>query len=177
VAELRDLAPQAGLTLPVEAGACRLSALPAGPIVAIAPYPGRRGDVAARMGGFPDPGQVLDLPAGRLVWAGRESAFLFGTAPDLAGVAAQTEQSDGWCGLRLEGADAAEVLARLVAVDLAPLAVPSAARAQLNHMPLLLVRGGDSLWDLWSYRSMAGTMVHELGAAMAGLAARRGLTA
>lgn len=175
VAELREQAPFAGLDLPVTAGTCRLSALPPGPITAIAPYPGQTRAVAERLGGFPAPGGLLDTPAGPLAWAGRETAFLFGPAPDLSGLAAVTDQSDGWAGLRLEGEDAPHVLARLVALDLDALDAPAATRAQLNHMPLLLIHPRTGLWELWSYRSMAGTMRHELAEAMTRLAARRAL--
>lgn len=163
----------AGFDLPLTLGTCRLSSMAPGPIASVAPYPGQAGALAARLGGFPGPGQVLAAPAGRLAWAGRETAFLFGTPPDLAGLAAVTDQSDGWAGLRLEGADAAEVLARLIPVDLAPLAAPAALRSLLNHMPLLLIHPAAEVWDLYSFRSMAGTMLHELEAAMRGVAARR----
>jgi sarcosine oxidase subunit gamma len=173
VAELRETAPFAGLHLPLTLGAVTAAALPMAQVHAVAPYPGRAADVAGRLGGFPAPGQVLDTPAGRLVWAGREAAFLWGTAPDLAGLAAVTDQSDGWAGLRLEGADAAEVLARLVPVDLATLGPPAAIRSQLNHLPLLLIHPAAEVFELWSYRSMAGTLVHEGEGAMRGLAARR----
>lgn len=172
MAEWRELAPHAGLGLPVEVGGCRLAALPVGPITAVAPFPGQAGAVADRLGGFPAPGEVLDISAGRLVWAGREMAFLFGTAPDLPGLAASTDQSDGWGGLRLTGEGAAEVLARLVPIDLQPMAPPSSVRTLLNHMPLLLIRAGEEDWQLWSYRSMAGTMVEELSEAMRNVAAR-----
>lgn len=163
----------AGLHLPLTLGTCRLSAIAPGPITSIAPYPGQAAAVAAHLGGFPAPGQVIQTQAGRLAWAGRETGFLFGAAPDLAGLAAVTDQSDGWAGLRLEGADAAQVLARLVPVDLAPLAPPAALRSLLNHLPLLLIHPAPETWDIYSFRSMAGTMLHELEGAMRSVAARR----
>ena len=175
---MADLTPTpafAGLTLPVRHGGCTLSALPLGPLTAIAPYPGQAAAVAARLGGFPEPGQVIATPAGRLAWAGRAAAFLFGSAPDLGGLAAVTDQSDGWAGLRLEGFDGLAVLSRLVPVDLATLQPPASLRSQLNHLPLLLIHAGPAVWELWSYRSMAGTLHHELVQAMAGVAARRAL--
>ena len=176
MAEWRELAPHAGLGLPVKAGGCRLSALAMGPITSVAPFPGQAGAVAERLGGFPAPGEVLEAAAGQLVWAGRETAYLFGAAPDLEGLAAVTDQSDGWGGLRLTGADAAEVLARLVPIDLLAMAVPSSARTLLNHMPLLIIRVGAAEWHLWSYRAMAGTMLQELTEAMRGVAARAALS-
>lgn len=173
MAELTETPPFTGQALPLALGACRVSALDPGPIAAIAPFPGRTAALAARLGGFPAPGEVLDLPAGRLVWAGRETAFLFGTPPDLAGLAAVTDQSDGWAGLRLEGADGAAALARLVPVDLEDLAPPASLRSLLNHMPLLLIHPTAEVWELYSFRSMAGTMVQEVVTAMRSVAARR----
>lgn len=172
MADLIATPPFADLDVPVTLGSVRASPLPMATVHAIAPFPGRMADVAARLGGFPAPGQVLDTPTGRLVWAGREAAFLWGAAPDLTGLAAVTDQSDGWAGLRLEGAGAADVLARLVPVDLATLSPPAAIRSQLNHLPLLLIHPAAETWDLWSFRSMAGTLVHEVEAAMRGVAAR-----
>lgn len=173
MADLGETPPFAGLHLPLALGLARAEALPMAQVHAIAPYPGRMAEVAARLGGFPAPGQLIRLPAGRMAWAGRETAFLWGTPPELDGLAAVTDQSDGWAGLRLSGADAAEVLARLVPIDLAGLAPPAAIRSMLNHLPLLLLQPAVEDYELWSYRSMAGTLVHEVAAAMRGLAARR----
>jgi hypothetical protein len=156
-------------------GAVRAQALPMAAIHAIAPWPGRTAAVAVRLGGFPAPGRLVDTPTGRLAWAGRETAFLWGTPPDLADLAAVTDQSDAWAGVVLQGSDAAEALSRLVAVDLATLAPPAAIRAQLNHLPLLLIHSAPETYELWSYRSMAGTLVHEIEATLRGLAARRAL--
>jgi len=181
VADLNPTPPFAGLPLPLNHGETRCHALPDGPITAIAPFPGMTDAVARALGGFPAPGQTLDTPAGPLVWAGREMAFLFGRPQDLpdltslTGLAAVTDQSGGWAGLRLSGPDAGAVLARLVALDLDRLTPPASARAQLNHLPLLLIHPEPGVHDLWSYRSMAGTLVHELDSAMRGLAARRAI--
>lgn len=173
MADLRETSAFADIALPLELGLARLSALPMGRITAISPWPGAEAAVAERMGGFPEPGQAIDTPAGRLAWSGRAAAFLFGTAPDLGGLAAVTDQSDGWGGLVLEGADAGAVLARLVPLDLAAMVPPSCVRSQLNHLPLLLIHPAPERYELWSYRSMAGTLVHEVETAMRGVAARR----
>lgn len=173
MADLTETAPFAGLGLPLALGETRLAALPLGPITAIAPYPGQAAAVGGELGGFPGPGQVLTTPHGHLAWAGREVAFLFGRAPDLGALAAVTDQSDGWAGLSLTGADALAVLARLVPVDLATMSPPVSLRSLLNHLPLLLVHPAPEVWQVWSYRSMAGTLVHELNGAMCAVAARR----
>lgn len=170
--------------LPAPDGRCRLTALPWAPIAAIAPFRGQEGAVAAALAplglAFPAPGQALAGAAGaRILWAGRGTAFLIGAAPPpaLAGIAAVTDQSDGWAGLRLEGPDHAAVLARLVPLDLRPAAFPAgrAARAPLNHVPALFTRAGPEAVELWVFRSMAATAVHELETAMIRVAARAAL--
>jgi sarcosine oxidase subunit gamma len=147
-----------------------------GRILSVAPYPGSEAAVADRLGVFPAPGEVHAWGDGRLVWAGRGLAFLFDAddtqGEGLEGLAAVTDQSDGWAGLHLSGADAPDVLARLVPLDLAPMPANGSARTLLNHMPLLLIRK-DTGFELWSFRSMAGTMLHEIGTAMRAVAARR----
>ena len=174
--DLTPTEPFAETSLPVALGEIRAEALPAARIFSIMPYPGDEAGTARHLGAFPAPGEVCDVGGARLVWAGRGTAFLFDPdkAPDdgLAALAAVADQSDGWAGLRLAGQDAEEVLARLVPLDLSRMPARSSARSLLNHLPLLLIREGDG-FELWSYRSMAGTLVHEVLAAMRGVAARR----
>ena len=97
-----------------------------------------------------------------------------GARPEgLDGLAAVTDQSDAWIVVRLEGAGAEDVLARLVPIDLRGRAFPqdSAARTLLGHMSVGIVRvpGG---FEIRAFRSMAGTLAHELGRAMRAVAAR-----
>lgn len=176
MADLQAETPFGDLALPLALGECRLEALPMGHILSVAPYPGNEAVVADRLGGFPAPGEIHALGGSRLVWAGREQAFLFDAddrrGEGLEGLAAVTDQSDGWAGLQLSGADAAEVLARLVPLDVALMQAGRSARSLLNHMPLLLIRT-DAGFELWAFRSMAGTMLHEIGTAMRAVAARR----
>lgn len=180
MAELTVTEPCAGLGLPITEGACRLAACAPTPISAIAPFPGRLAEVDAAlqaMGlGFPKPGASVASEGARAVWAGRATAFLMGAAPPegLTEHAALTDQSDGWAGLQLTGAGAEAVLARLIPLDLRAPAFPpgSAARSLLNHMPCLVLRVADAAFELFTYRSMAGTAVHELAEAMRGVGAR-----
>jgi len=180
VAELSACEPCAGLGLPLEAGDCRLAALPVERITAIQPFPGQEAtvDTLLRPLGlrFPAAGESLSHGGVRLHWAGRATAFLMGAAPPegLRTSAALTDQSDGWAGLRLEGPGSAEVLARLVPLDLrmARFAPGRAARTPVNHMQALILRAGAEVFDIHVFRSMAGTAVHELTQAMRGVAAR-----
>ena len=110
----------------------------------------------------------------RIVWTGRGQAFLIGAEPPkgLEGAAALVDQSDGWAGLRLEGPAAADVLARLVPLDLRAMAVGSCARSLLGHMALVLMRPEAEAFEMLVFRSMARTAVHEIDTAMRQLAAR-----
>ncbi len=94
--------------------------------------------------------------------------------PALEGKAAMTDQSDAWCAIELSGARSEEVLARLVPVDLRQTHFKRGhcLRSQLGHMPLHLTRTGNDSFRLMSFRSMAGTMVHEISRAMDLLVAR-----
>lgn len=168
----------AGL-LPRAAGSCRLEAGQPGPVTAIAPFRGQAAAVSAALAAlglaFPAPGRALASGNARILWAGRDLALLAGAAPPpLAGLAAVTDQSDGWAVMALSGAAHAAVLARLVPVDLRPAAFPEGAaiRAPLNLMPALLARTGPATVEIWVFRSMAATAVHEIAAAMARVAAR-----
>ncbi|PTX03897.1 sarcosine oxidase subunit gamma [Pararhodobacter aggregans] len=161
--------------LPLAIGRVTLTAFDPGPVTAIAPYPGR--DLSAVLR-FPAPGEVIEEGARRLIWAGREMAFLTGgPAPDLTGLAAVTDQSDGWVWVTLAGRDATAVLARLCPLDLRASAFPlgTSAKSVLQHLSVLLVRTAEDAFQIAAYRSMAGTLVHDLSAAMQAVAARAAL--
>ena len=183
MAELETLEPCAGLGLPLALGRCRLVALPQAQITEIQPFPGRMAAVNAVLQPlglrFPAPGESLTRGGQRLCWAGRETAFLLGGAAPagLSAHAAVRDQSDGWAGLRLEGGDCVDVLARLVPLDLrqASFASGRCVRAPLNHVPALFMRVSGQAFDILVFRSMVGTAVEELTGAMRGVAARRPL--
>jgi heterotetrameric sarcosine oxidase gamma subunit len=182
------LAPRdslAGLHLPLTHGGAMLGAGAAGALVSIAPFRGRDAVVATilndQLGAtLPEPGHVAEGTSGRVIWMGLGQSFaeLPETAAAdlmaaLAPHAAVTDQSDGWAALSLTGPHARLVLARLVPLDLDPAAFPpgSVARTQLRHVicALLATEGGFRILVL---RSFARTAVHDLGTAMAAVAAR-----
>ena len=126
---------------------------------------------------FPAPNSALSQGAARIVWTGRGQAFLIDTDPaPLAGLAALTDQSDGWARLRLSGAGADQALARLVPVDLRPASfAPGAAlRAPLSHMMAVLIAGPGEI-EVMIFRSMLHSAWHEIETAMRALAARAGI--
>ena len=153
-----------------------------GQITSVAPFMGQDKALAKALKvlglSFPAPNQVSSKGGARLVWTGRDQAFLIGAAPQgLDGLAALTDQSDGWAALRLDGPGAGDVLARLYPLDLRAAAFPvgRVARAPLNHMSSILMRSGAQSFEMLVFRSMARTAWHEAEAAMRALAARAAL--
>lgn len=160
---------------PVTHAGTTLACTDLGPMTSIAPFPGRRAAVEAALGlAFPAPNSIVSAKEKRLVWTGRDQAFLIGApAPDLTDLAATTDQSDGWAAFTLTGPLAAEALMRLVPLDLRASAFPAgkAARAPLNHMNMILMRGDEGFTCL-CFRSMAQTAWHEVETALTHLSAR-----
>lgn len=154
---------------PVTLAGTRLEEVALGPLTSIACFTGMRAKVARKLGGFPAPNEVKD----KLIWTGPDQAFLMGTPPDLAGLAATTDQSGGWAALRLTGPKAADALMRLTPLDLRSTHFPpgTCARAPLGHMQSVLVAEADGFLIL-IFRSMARTAWHEIESALLALQAR-----
>jgi heterotetrameric sarcosine oxidase gamma subunit len=165
---------------PVTHGSVTLAELALPRLTSVAPFQGQDKAVAKALKTMgltvPNPNSVSQSKGeGTLIWTGRDQAFLLAADPaPLEGHAALTDQSDGWCGLTLTGAGAADVLARLVPVDLRLTALPVGAciRTGLNHMNAVLWRHGPDGFTLLVFRSMARTAWHELQEAMRAVAAR-----
>ena len=176
--ELIAKTPCAGLHLPVTRGGATLSEWLPGRMTAVMPLDGKATDKVLKSLklAFPTPNSMAgDGP--RIVWTGRGQAFLIGAEPPkgLEGAAALVDQSDGWAGLRLAGPTAADVLARLVPLDLRAMAVGACARSLLGHLALVLMRPEAEAFEMLVFRSMARTAVHEIDTAMRQLAARAGV--
>ncbi|PLL11122.1 sarcosine oxidase subunit gamma [Tabrizicola sp. TH137] len=171
--------PLAGIA-PLTRGGTTLAEGQAGAITSIAPYPGRTPQVGALLAplglSFPEPNRVVSQGAARILWAGREMAFLIGAeAPAaLADHAAMTDQSDGWALLTLAGPMAEAALMRPVPLDLRLSAFPvgRTTRAPLNHMQAILTRTGAQEFEVMVFRSMARTAWAELAEALEVLEAR-----
>jgi sarcosine oxidase subunit gamma len=178
VAELIATSATEGL-VPVSHGRFTLADAGLARITSVAPFNGGEPAVTAALGtalglGFPAPNTTQASGAARIVWTGRGQAFLMNADPTgLEGLAALTDQTDAWAALRLAGAGADQVLARLVPLDLRPavFAEGAAARSALGHMMAVIWREGDGFVIL-VMRSMARTAVHEIAAAMSAVAAR-----
>lgn len=161
-------------------GTVTLAEVDVGPITSIAVFPGGAKAVAKGLKtlglAMPEPNSFAEKKGARIVWTGREQAFLLGVAAPALDGAAVTDQSDGWTVLAISGAGVADVLARWVPLDLRLAAFPvgRAVRTQLNHMNVVILRVGDHAFEIMVFRSMARTAWHEVETAMHMVSARAG---
>ena len=178
--ELIAKSPCAGL-LPLEIGATRLSEETPGAMTAVMPFKGQDTALSdalesAHGAALPPVGRSTGKAGSRIVWFGQGQYMLMGPAPDaeLAKHAALSDQSDAWAVVRLEGAGAEDVLARLVPVDLraANFKRGHTVRSDLMHMMASITRVGPQAFIVMVFRSMAKTLVHDLQTAMEAVAAR-----
>ena len=168
--------------LPVTVGSVSLTETDAGVLTSLSVYNGKTAQLSealskAHGAALPSAGQSTLSETARVIWFGRAMALLAGPPPDasLSRHAALTDQSDAWAVVSLSGADAADVLARLVPVDLrfSEFAENQTIRSQIMHMNASITRTGSDSFLIMVFRAMAHTLVHELKTAMEGVAARR----
>ncbi|MEY3004466.1 MAG: hypothetical protein RLZZ491_1642 [Pseudomonadota bacterium] len=162
--KLRETSAFAGYVFPKHGLDLAIRAIPSVCITSVSPWPGQGAILRSQLGGFPDPGEVIHLGHLRLVWAGRETAFVFGAPPptDLQSCCAVCDQSDGWAGIEIAGAGAEAFLTRRLPFDLRKLRAPGSARSLLGHLPILVVRTDQASFELWFWRSMTASLLHEL---------------
>ena len=167
--------------LPVSHGTVTLSEVTFGYLTSISPFKGQDAALSTALKeahgmALPAANRGTGKDGARAIWFSRGQAMLIGPAPDasLARFAALTDQSDAWAVVRLEGAQAEDVLARLVPVDLRKTTFKRGhtARSYLMHMMASISRVGDQAFQIMVFRSMAGTLVHDLETAMVAVAAR-----
>lgn len=162
-------------------GSVTLTEVDLGALTSVAPLAGKAkaaGEAlkAAHGMAWPAPLRATGKEGARAIWFGRDMVLLAGPAPDagLGDHAALTDQSDAWCAVQLSGAGAEDVLARLVPVDVSAATFKRGhtARTQIQHMNGSLTRIGADSFLLLVFRSMAGTLLHDLERAMESVAAR-----
>ena len=174
-----DASSPFGGDLPATAGMATLAEADVGAIASVMPLAGREKEASAALKaacgvGFPDPGRSLSAGGVRAIWSGLNQALVLGpTLGSLLG-AAVTDQSDAWAAVRLEGASAREVLARLCPLDMRDQAFPedSAARSLIGHMNSAIVRIAPDAYLILVFRSMARTATREISEAMKSVAAQ-----
>ncbi len=168
--------PCAGL-LPRSIGSITLTEIDGGTITLVAPFRGQEKAVSAALKsaigvGFPKPNRTLGTNP-RAVWCGKGQALVMGAdCPALD--AACVDHSDAWAMVRIDGADAAAVLARLTPIDLRDGVFKRGhtARTLIGHMTGGITRLGAQSFEVMVMRSMAATLVHDLSQAAENMAAR-----
>jgi sarcosine oxidase subunit gamma len=180
VVELKAKTPCEGL-LPIEVGGLRLSEVEPGSMTSVAAFKGKDAALskaiqAAHGLEMPAPNRMSDAGDARAIWFGPRMALLMGVEADanLAAHAALTDQSDAWAVVRLEGAQAADVMARLTPIDLrlGVFGPGSTARTELQHMQASITCLGEENYQIMVFRAFAETLVHDLKTAMQGVVAR-----
>lgn len=177
MAKLIATTPCAGL-LPRTIGGFELSEVDLGPVTFVAPFQGQQKATSdalkSALGvGFPNPNRVVGTDP-RVMWCGVGQALVMGAScPQLPG-AACVDHTDAWAAVRIDGAGAEDVLARLTPIDLRPSQFKRGhtARTLIGHMTGSITRRGASTFELMVMRSMAGTLVHDLVRAATGVAGR-----
>ncbi|MCX7888708.1 MAG: sarcosine oxidase subunit gamma [Rhodobacteraceae bacterium] len=167
--------------VPLTEGNVTLTDWDPGTVTSLSPMRGQEAKVEAALRsaglGWPGPNATVASGDRAILRTGVGQAFLIGSLPlRLEGLAAMTDQTDGWAALELDGPGATDVLARLVAVDLrmAAFAPGQVLRTGLTHMMSILWRTGPATFRILVFRSMAQTAVHEIHVAMKSVAARAG---
>lgn len=168
--------------LPVTIGTVRLSEDAPRAITSVAPLKGQAAAVSdalsAQIGArLPKPGRTTGKAGARAVWSGLDQALVLGPALSPIAGAAMTDQSDAWACVTLEGPGARAVLARVTPLDLRESVFKQghAARTELAHLSVVLIRTGAERYQVLAFRSMAKTLEHDLSEAMTAAAARAAL--
>lgn len=172
---LTKVTPATG-ALPLSKGGMTLTLVDPGPLTSVAPFRGQMqatSDALKTATGLAlGPGYVASNGAS-IQWFGRDLWLLAGVAaPDLPR-AALTDQTDAWVTLELTGPRIAEIMARLVPLDLRDAAFPpgTAVRTEMHGMMIALARTGPESLRIMAFRSMAGTLTRTIGEAMKHVAA------
>ncbi|MGI3167990.1 sarcosine oxidase subunit gamma [Pseudooceanicola sp. C21-150M6] len=174
---LTAVAPGSGL--PLRHGAMTLTLRETGPVTSLAAVPTGQGALAEALTAqgltLPEVGRMAASEAGTTLWFGRNLWLLMGVVAeaDVTEAAATTDQSDAWTWLDLTGPVGAEVMARLVPVDLRDSSFPtgSVIRTTLHGMMVAVFRESGDVLTIGVFRSMSGTLVRTVAEAMETVAA------
>lgn len=163
-----------GDALPRRIGSVSLQEQNYGTITSLAPFAGKAAAVERALGqDLPAPNQRVS----GILWVGPGQYLVFDQDLSAIGdIAAITDQSDALATLSLHGADAADILARLVPIDLrqSTFRIDQTARTLINHMTASVTRRGTDEFELMVMRSVAGTLVEEVSEAANHVSARHG---
>ncbi len=167
--------------LPLRVGDLEVTEVDTGVLTSIAAYKGQDAALskalkAAHGMAAPAPNRTTGKEGARALWFGNRMILLQGPAPEakLSQHAALADQTDGWATVRIDGAGAALVLARLTPIDLreGQFKRGHTARTELKHMMASITRLGLQSYQIMVFRGFAETLVHDLRVAMQSVAAR-----
>ena len=167
--------------LPLDIGGLSLTEVIGDHVTVIAPFKNQHkavSDLVQKTHGtaLPAVNRASGKDGGRAIWFSQGQWVVMGPVvdPKLAKIAAVVDQSDAWAIVRLEGADAEDVLARLVPVNMRRSAFKRGhtMRSSLYHMMASITRVGNNTFQIMVFRSMAETLVHDLRVAMQSVTAR-----
>ncbi len=121
--------------------------------------------------------QAVEAGSSLLIWSGPDQFLVLSARGSaiatarsaFAGVASLSEQSDGRCLIRISGARARDMLAKVCSLDLHPSAFPAGAAAatSIDHTSVNLWRGEDgadgaAVFNLLVFASFAESLWHTL---------------
>ncbi|MEM9436017.1 MAG: sarcosine oxidase subunit gamma [Pseudomonadota bacterium] len=161
--------------LPLEGPGVTVSEPPMERLTSLAPLGGglEAALEAAHGLALPKPNRTTGKAGARCVWFSATHYMMIGPEPDasLSAHAAVTDQSDAWCRVALSGPRVAEMLSYLAPVDLREEGFKRGhtARTLVGHMSASITRTGAESYELFVFRSMAATLVHELEEALIAL--------
>ena len=126
----------------------------------------------------PNAPTVVQAQDATLIWSGPDQFFVLSKggkhtmdtlAPALSGPASLSDQSHARALVRISGAKARTVLAKLTSIDLHPSAFPigAAAATSIDHTSVTLWRGGDrpdgqAVFNLLVFATFAGSLWHTM---------------
>lgn len=180
--EMNALTPLNGLA-PVATATCRLDELPFVELASVMPFSGKLDDCSKALKkltklALPAVGKTKGNAKARILWSERNQWFVEGVdaetlATELKGLAAVTDQSDGWARFSITGTGAEAVMARLCPLDLSDQAFAKdhAARTEFAHMMSVITRTADG-FSIMVMRSFARTAVHHSADVMRSVAAQ-----
>lgn len=169
--------PCAGL-LPLSHGSVTLREVTESTLFSVVPFKAQHASVSAALQkligvGLPANGRLSAGKAAEVFWTGQGQYFVRGeNLPKLA--AAVSDQSDGWACVSIEGKDVIDVLARLCPLNLRAMNEGDVARSLIGHMSAIIIMRSGGV-EVMVFRSMAETLVHEVGRIMRSVAAQHSL--
>ena len=173
MAKLIALTPCAGL-LPLTVGTVEVTEVLVDRLMSVTPMAGQSKAVSATLKDQVGSGlAAINRRAGGGTWFGHGTWVVTGDV-DLGARWAVTDQTDAWAVVAIKCACVADVLGRLVPVDLRAQVFKKnhVAKTMLGHLSVTITRTGPEAFEIMVMRSMAKTLVHDLEVAMLGVAAR-----